>query len=511
MLPSCYLFGSTKGVTANYLGSSGGYTIDEEIDVERWRDPHWANKMTVRLDFNHMMSHLIGENRGITHREIDELIPRASEIADNIEAKRKAGELGFYQLPYDLEAVDTVLQMAGFLRGKYDDFVVLGIGGSALGGLALFRSLCHPLHNLLPSSDRGGTPRVFFLDNIDPRTFKGVLDLIHLERTVFNVVSKSGTTVETLSQFLIIRQMLTERIGKEWVKEHLVVTTSSKEGSLKALSEEEGYPLLSIPESVGGRFSVLSPVGLFPAAMLGIDILELLAGARYMDERCKSNQLWKNPAYLSGALHYLADVRKGLNIVVMMPYSDVLIQVAYWFRQLWAESLGKAQTTSGKVVNVGQTPIVASGVTDQHSQLQLYLEGPFDKLITFLLVENSGETMPIPAQLEQREGLSYLGGHSLEELMKVEAQATQFALTRAGRSSMSLTIPEINPFTIGQLLFLLEVQTVFTSGLYDINPMAQPGVEASKHYIYGMMGRSGFEDKAREIKEWQNREKRYII
>ena len=479
--------------------------------MERWRDTEWVRKMTIRLDFSRTMSDFVGDNRGITQREIDELIPRALEIAGNIEAERKAGELGFYQLPYDLAAVDKVLQMARSLQGKCDDFVVLGIGGSALGGVALFRSLCHPLHNLLSRSDRGGMPRVFFLDNIDPRTFKSALDFIHLERTIFNVISKSGTTTETLSQFFIIRQMLTERFGEKSVKEHLVVTTSSKQGDLKALSEAEGYPLLAIPESVGGRFSVLSPVGLFPAAMSGIDITELLAGARYMDERCKSNQLWQNPAYLSGALHYLADVRKGLNIVVMMPYSDALIQVAYWFRQLWAESLGKAQTTSGQVVNVGQTPVVALGVTDQHSQLQLYSEGPFNKLITFLLVENPGDTMPIPSQLEQSAGLPYLGGHSLEELIKVEAQATQFALTQAGRSNMSLTIPEINPFTIGQLLFLLEVQTVFTSGLYDINPMNQPGVEASKHYIYGMMGRSGFEDKAREIKEWQNSKSQYTI
>ncbi len=479
--------------------------------MERWREPHWVNKITVRLDFSHMMSDFVGGNRGITRGEIDELIPRALAIAGNIEAKRKDGEWGFYQLPYDIEAADRVLQISSSFQGKCDDFIVLGIGGSALGGIALFRALCHPLHNLTSKSDRGGTPRVFFLDNVDPTTFKSVLDLIHLERAVFNVVTKSGSTAETLSQFLIIRQMLMERIGKESVKEHLVVTTGSKQGALKALAEEEGYPLLSIPENVGGRFSVLSPVGLFPAAMSGIDVLELLAGARYMDKRCQSNQLWQNPAYLGGALHYLADVRKGLNITVMMPYSDALIQVAYWFRQLWAESLGKAETSSGEIVNVGQTPVVALGVTDQHSQLQLYLEGPFNKLITFLLLENSGETIAIPPQLEQSEEFYYLGGHSLDELMKAEAQATQLALAKAGRSNMSLILPEINPFTIGQLLFLLEVQTVFTGGLYDINPMDQPGVEASKHYIYGMMGRSGFADKAREVKEWQDRKGRYII
>ncbi|MEE8413838.1 MAG: glucose-6-phosphate isomerase [Dehalococcoidales bacterium] len=479
--------------------------------MENRHEADWINSMEIRLDFSHMMSDFIGPDRGITRQEIDELTPRATAISANIESNRAAGKLGFYQLPYDMEAASQVSGIAALFQGKCDDFVVLGIGGSALGGTALFRALCRPQHNLVSQADRDGSPRVFFLDNVDPSTFKSVLDLINPERAVFNVITKSGTTTETISQFLIIRQMLIERVGEAAVRQHLVVTTGVGEGKLRTIAERAGYPLLPIPENVGGRFSVLSPVGLFPAAMFGVDIPELLAGARHMDERCRTNQLWQNPAYLCGALHYLADVRKGLNIAVMMPYSDALLQLACWFRQLWAESLGKAETTSGQVVNVGQTPVVALGVTDQHSQLQLYSEGPFNKLITFLLVENTPEEVIIPPQPEQGEGFSYLEGHSFNELMKIESQSTMLALAKAGRSNMSLTLPEINPFTLGQLLFLLEAQTVFTGGLYDIDPMNQPGVEASKQYIYGMMGRSGFEDKAREAKEWQAREGRYII
>ncbi len=464
---------------------------------------------SIRLDFSNMMSEFVGEERGITRKEIDELAPRASVIAADIDARRQAGELGFYQLPYDTEAAGAVTSLADSFQGKCDDFVILGIGGSALGATALFRALCHPLHNLISKSERGGRPRVFVMDNIDPATFKSVLDFINPKKAVFNVITKSGSTAETLSQFLIVRKMLADRIGKESVKEHIVVTTGS--GQLRTLAEREQYPLLSIPENVGGRFSVFSAVGLFPAAMFGADISELLAGARDMDERCRTNQLWQNPAYLSGALHYLADVKKGLNIAVMMPYSDALIQAAFWFRQLWAESLGKAKDLSGRAINVGQTPVAASGVTDQHSQLQLYSEGPFNKLITFLLVENHGQMMPIPPQPEHTEGIAYLGGHSLAELMTIEARSTQLALTKAGRSNMSLILPEINAFTIGQLLFLLEVQTVFAGGLYYVNPMDQPGVEASKQYIYGMMGRKGFEAKAREAREWQERKSPYTI
>lgn len=477
--------------------------------ISRWHQSQWTNQMRLRLDFSNVMSDFVGAARGITPREIDELVPRATAIAANIEARRQSGELGFYQLPYDTETATAVSKLANEFQDKCDDFVVLGIGGSALGATALFRALCHPLHNLLPKSERGGRPRVFVLDNVDPTTVKSVLDFINPEKALFNVITKSGTTAETLSQFLIVRRMLAERVGQETVKKHLVVTTGK--GPLRALAGDAGYSLLSVPENVGGRFSVFSPVGLFPAAMSGVDIMELLAGARDMDERCRTDRLWQNPAYLSGALHYLADVKKGLNIAVMMPYSDALLQVAFWFRQLWAESLGKTKDLQGGTVNTGQTPVEALGVTDQHSQLQLYTEGPFNKLITFLMVEEYSEAVPVPAQPGQPEWLAYLGGHSLEELIKIEARSTRLALTKAGRCNMSLILPEINAFTIGQLLFLLEVQTVFAGGLYNINPMDQPGVEASKQFINGMLGRRGFEDKAREAQESQDRKSPYQI
>lgn len=479
--------------------------------MEKWRDSRWTHRMTVHLDFNNMMSDFAGQGRGITREEVNELAPRALEIANSIDTRVEAGELGFYELPYDTETADRIVEMAGSYRGKCDDLVILGIGGSALGATALFRALCRPQHNLLTRRARGGKPRVFVMDNVDPASFKGVLDIINPEKTVFNVITKSGGTAETLSQFLIIRQFLEDKIGKEAAREHIVVTTGPKRERLNAMAEEEGYPLLTIPENVGGRFSVLTPVGLFPAAMFGVDIKELLAGARYMDERCQTKKLLQNPAYVAGTLHYLADVKRGLNIAVMMPYSDSLIQVAFWFRQLWAESLGKAVNNAGETVNVGQTPVVASGVTDQHSQMQLYQEGPYDKLITFLTVDNPPETLAIPRMTEPREEMAYLGGHDMAELMKIEALATQLALTKAGRLNMSFTLPEVNPFTIGQLFFLLEVQTVFTGGLYDINPIDQPGVEAGKQFINGMMGRSGFEDKARESREWQEMDRRYII
>jgi glucose-6-phosphate isomerase len=202
---------------------------------------------------------------------------------------------------------------------------------------------------------------------------------------------------------------------------------------------------------------------------------------------------------MNAVLQVLAYNTKKKPISVMIAYSDALRDVADWYRQIWAESLGKRLDLSGRVVHVGPTPVKALGVTDQHSQLQLYMEGPFDKVITFLTVGRFRSTVRIPAGFKHIDGLSYLGGHTLNDLMKAEGQATEFALTQARRVHTAIRLPEINPYTVGQLLFLLEVQTLYAGGLLGINPLDQPGVEASKEYTYGMMGRKGFEHKAQMI------------
>src|SRR4030042_3305816 len=439
------------------------------------RIPLQTDSKAIKLDYSGMMSESIGSQNGITPEELDELAPAAIIAAERIGEKRDSGEYGFYRLPYDAANADTILRMAEAFQGTCDDFIVLGIGGSALGGKALFQALCSPIHNLLSLEERDGVSRIHFLDNIDPLTMKSILDYINPEKTLFNVITRSGATVEMISQFLLVRKILEDKLGKKTIPENLVITTGDINSGLYKLARENSYPLLTIPENVSGRFSVFSPVGLFPAAMMGIDIKELLAGARFADERTRTGNIQENPAYMSGALHHLADTRKGLNITVMMPYSDALYQVAYWFRQLWAESLGKKMTVSGKTVNSGQTPVAAAGVTDQHSQLQLYTEGPFDKMITFLKVEDHGSNIGIPESPEVE--YAYLADHSLEDLINIEMESTRRALIEAGRSNMSLILPDVSAFTVGQLLFLLEVQTVFTAGLYNVNPLDQPGVE----------------------------------
>jgi glucose-6-phosphate isomerase len=320
-----------------------------------------------------------------------------------------------------------------------------------------------------------------------------------LDATVFNVVTKSGGTAETLANFLVFRDKLHKRLGKGNISEHFFVTTDPESGTLRKIALEEKYPILTIPKGVGGRFSVFTPVGLLPSAVSGIDIHALLAGARQMDQLCQVDNIWQNPAFLKGILDYVADIAMSRKIQVLIPYSHCLRDVADWFRQLWAESLGKRFNLDGQEIFAGTTPVKALGVTDQHSQLQLYLEGPNDKIFTFLSIEEHAHQIQIPKDFTDKEGISYLGGHTINKLFEAEKLATQLALFKAGRMTSAITLDRITPFTLGQLLYFFEMETVFAGFLYRINPFDQPGVEEGKRATYDMMGRRGFEGKKEEV------------
>ncbi len=220
-----------------------------------------------------------------------------------------------------------------------------------------------------------------------------------------------------------------------------------------------------------------------------------------MNELCMTSDLFQNPAYLNATLQFLAD-KKGKPMSVMMPYADSLKDIADWYRQLWAESLGKRFSLDGKIVHTGPTPIKALGATDQHSQLQLYIEGPFDKVVTLIGIKEFGAEAKIPKAYKEIGELGYLGGHSLKGLIQAEMLASEMALTHNHRMNCTITLPEVNAFTIGQLLQMLMIQTAFAGGLYNIDPFDQPGVEQGKQYAYGMMGRKGFEGKKKEVEEY---------
>ncbi len=462
--------------------------------------------MRIKYNFYNMMSDSVGEENGVTEEEINSLSDRCKEIDSNLKIMRKKGEIRFFNLPYQEEVVKNIKDYADYVSSRFENFIVLGIGGSSLGGIALHKALNHTYYNIL-SDSRRKYPKIFFLDNIDPDTHSALFDIIDFKSSCFNFISKSGSTAETNAQFLIFIEKLKEVSGNDY-KDHIVFTTDRSQGNFRKIADDEGIKSFIIPEGVGGRFSVLTPVGLLPAAVVGIDVEKLLEGAALMDKMCDNPTVQENPAYLNAVLHYIMDTKRGKNISVMMAYSDALFGIADWYRQLWAESLGKKYSLDGEIVHTGQTPVKALGVTDQHSQVQLYNEGPNDKVITLLGTEKFNSEIKIGTYSPEIEGLSYLSGHSLNELFYAEQTATEIALTKNNRPNCSITLPEINELTLGQIFFMLEVQTAFSGYLYNINPFDQPGVEEGKQFAYGLLGRKGFEDKKTEIENLLSLKKR---
>lgn len=454
--------------------------------------------LRLKLDINNVFAEMIGEEHGFTKEELEKEKAEAIKAHQNILEAEAEGKMGFMELPFEQkEVVKELKETAEELKDKFDNFVVLGIGGSALGNIAVQTAINDPHYNLSEEA-RNGYPRLFVSDNVDPEGIKALLDKLDPKKTLFNVISKSGSTAETMSQFLLARKFIADAVGEDKVGEHFIATTSKDSGYLIEIAEREDMKKFVIPDNVGGRFSVLTPVGLLSAAMTGVDIEKLLDGAAYMDQLCRKQDFWENPALVNGLIQYLA-YKKGKVMSVMMPYSDRLRDVADWYRQLWAESLGKEVDRQGNVVNAGPTPIKALGATDQHSQAQLYMEGPYDKIITFLEVENFAEELEIPGAYEDLDGLGYLGGHSFAELINTEKWATELALNKRNRMNETVKVPEVNEFTLGQLFYFFEFQTAVIGELLDINAFNQPGVELGKNYTYGIFGRDGYQDKKEEF------------
>ena len=449
----------------------------------------------VSLDITNLFTEAVGPRVGLTEGEFLALAEPSQRALAAVLARREE-DLRWQTLPQADAVRDEILAYADSVQGEFDHVVILGIGGSGLGMRALQTALNGPYHDLEPQA---GLPRLFVLDNVDPDLIGEFLETVDPTRTLFNVISKSGGTAETMSQFLIFRQSLIEPLGADSHARHIVVTTDAEQGFLREIAVREGYRAFAVPDGVGGRFSVLSPVGLLPAALVGIDIVGLLKGAAAMDERCRNAEFMENPALVCAAAQFLLQSNHDLPISVTFSYSHRLRDLADWFAQLLAESIGKQQGSDGSVVNAGPTPVRAVGVTDQHSQVQLYVEGPFDKWFTFLAVEQSDHTVAIPEAYGDIPGVGYLGGRTLNELFAAERDGTRVALTDAGRPNMTISFPRVDAHTIGQYLYMMQLAVAVMGEHYGVDAFDQPGVEAGKVAAYALMGRDGFEDERARI------------
>jgi glucose-6-phosphate isomerase len=468
------------------------------------------SKPRIRLYYQNVTAGRIGGEHGITDERFEELAARTVPAIKAVNAQRKDGKTAYRDLPYDKETPRTVKRLADGLGGFCENLVVLGIGGSALGNIALQTALNPYMHNLDEGRRRG--PRLFVFDNVDPAQFGSFLDWVsqRLDGTVFNVISKSGRTAETAAQLLAVRDMLISRLGEAEMRRRIVATTDAKSGTLRTIADADKLACLEVPDGVGGRFSVLSAVGLFSAAMCGIDVDSLLEGARDMDERVSGEDFFANPAAVNAAVnwHYY-NAQKPIS--VMMPYSYALKDMADWYRQLWAESLGKARDLKGNEVHVGPTPVKALGATDQHSQVQLYREGPNDKLFTFLETADFGRDVAIGPAPGCAPELGYLGGRGMTELLASEKSATEYALVESSRPCLTVLFPKVEAHSVGQFIYMFEVTTSIAADLFGINAYDQPAVELGKEAAFALMGRDGYGELAEKIRLFAEPDEKFVV
>ncbi|MCK9224254.1 MAG: glucose-6-phosphate isomerase [Candidatus Muirbacterium halophilum] len=450
--------------------------------------------MSVLFRFENVLSENVGD-KGLDYN----LILKAAQ--ENMQRchlallkKRQNKTLGFFDAPKNTQLCDKINTLVKKYKDKnIKNFVVIGIGGSSLGNITINDAINGKLYN----EKKKNTPNIYFADNVDPEKLSDILEIINPSETLFNVITKSGSTAETMSNFMLFYNTL-EKACPDKIKENIIITTDREKGNLKIIADKLGIDTFEVPDNIGGRFSVLTAVGLISAAFTGVDINALMKGAEDMEKKCSTDDIEKNPAYMAALIHYLFYIEKNVNINVLMPYSESLGSLSDWFRQLWAESLGKIDKNKK---NVGITPAKSLGVIDQHSQVQLYIEGPYDKLITFIEVGKFRKNIVIPEVFSEVEGLSYLSGLSFGKLLTVEKKSTELALTEANRPNATLFVPEVNEYNLGQLFMFFEIMTAFAGELFEIDAFDQPGVESGKIATYAILGKKGFENEGVKIKK----------
>lgn len=417
---------------------------------------------------------------GSSPQEIASLSSRLTKGKRAILKSWKDGDQGWMGCP---DQTDLVVRIERLVRAKKscDTCLIIGIGGSDLGSRAAYHAL----------GGRKGMRLVFAGANTDPDELAGILSSLDLKKTLVNVISKSGDTVEPMATFLIVRDALIRAVGAKKAASHIVATTDESSGGLLELARAEGYDTLPVPQNIGGRFSVLTAVGLFPLACAGIDIRSMLKGAGRVRDAFAKEQPDRNAASVFAALHVMGDMKRGQDIHVLMPYAARLQEFGRWFRQLWAESLGKKYNREKDIVYNGPTPVAALGATDQHSQLQLYVEGPQDKIVTFIEVRSFGSGLRIPASAKALPGLAYLAGVPLAKIIHAERAASAEALRGVKRPNGTLMIPSVSPESIGALFQFFAIATAMAGELYDINAYDQPGVEAGKRAMNALLGKPG--------------------
>lgn len=462
--------------------------------------------MTLTLDFTNCLSEAIGATHGLTKSEVETLVAKFPKHHESIEELRSNGESGFFELPYQ----DTAELKAALKKhhGKWQDLVVVATGGSALSARALVAALAHTGHNLLEPKARKGAPRIHILDNADPVAANQLLEVLDLKKTLFQVVSRSGLTAETDALLLWLFDILKKKVGKSALTSQVVIVTDREKGPLAEIAKLEKIDVLHNPANLAGRYAILGNAGLFAAGMAGLDPAALLAGAAEMDKRCRHGDPYKNPAYMHSLVHYLLTRKRRKTIHVMFSFSNRLHALGQWYSHLCGVSLGKMLNRKGKAVHVGPSPMASLGSFDQHGQQQLYSEGPFDKVVTFVVTREHGARSVAPQLYPKIEHLAWIKDGDFATILEHAYVGCEQHLTAAGRPNMAVTVDAVDEAHIGGLIYMLELSTAMSAELYGIDPFDQPGVEQGKQATFAQFGRPGFEDLAKRIKDHRAKPRR---
>lgn len=465
----------------------------------------------IRFDFNNLFGVSIGNEHGVQEGDIREMQDRIRQAQEHlvkvIADSRNRVKLGleWTQLPLqDKKIIKSIQALGREISDRYDNAIFLGIGGSYLGLKAAQDALCVPYYNEFPSV-RKGRPRIYFEgNNLDPETLNALLKNLNPKKTFVVVISKSGETTETKAAFMVVEEWLKKNVGKKYGRQVAAITDPESGNLRKIVNKEQANDPLSfrslpLLKGVGGRYSELN-MGLLHLAVIGVDIQEVLDGAKAMARRCSQEDLFKNPAFLYAVLHTILYRKYAKPLAILMPFSETLKSTADWYVQLLAESLGKKYarkvlvTSDGKedwekdpahIVNAGRTPISARGTNDLHSIQQNNIEGENNKVVTFIRVEEFRNDVKIPGKED------ILAGRRYSELIKLAQEATEWALVRESRPNCTIIMPEVSPYCWGGLLFFFELATAFEGELLDVNAFDQPGVEGYKNYVYFKLNKQG--------------------
>lgn len=462
--------------------------------------------MTLALDFTNCLSEAIGATHGLTKPEVETLVAKFPKHHESIDEMRANGESAFFDLPYqDQGEIKAALKKH---QGKWSDLVVVASGGSALAARTLIGALAPATHNLVEAKARKGAPRIHILDNADPVTASNLVEAVDLKKTLFVVVSRSGLSPETDALFHWLADLLRKRVGKGALAAQMVVVTDREKGPLAEIAKQEKIDILHSPANLAGRYALLGAAGLFPAAMAGIDIAALLAGAGDMDKRCRHGDPYRNPAYMHSLVHYLLTRKRRKTMHVTFSFSDRVHAVGLWYNHLCSVSLGKMLNRKGKAVHVGPSPVAAVGAFDLHGQQQLFAEGPFDKVVTFVVARDHGAKAVAPQLWPKVEALSWLKDADFAAILERAYVGCEYQLTAAGRPNMTVTLDSVDPAHIGGLIYMLQLSTAMSAELYGIDPFDAPGVELGKQATYAQSGRPGFEDLGKRLKDHRAKPRR---